>query len=140
MKHTSRDGYRRETGIDSPVQGGGHNIDLWGGLRGCCPPALSFTPGPPVSPAFSHPLEPRAVPPLAPSHPRVYSPGARDVVGVTLVACWSSPQPPTKSWWEPEAATGGRDSGEGDCSGDGGGGGGLCPISWGTLLALISRR
>lgn len=73
-----------------------------------------------------------ASPSLLPWYPR-------DVVGVTLVACWSSPQPPAKSWWEPGAATGGRGVGEGGFPGGGSGGGGLWP-SWGAFLASISRR
>lgn len=98
------------------------------------PPGRRFHPPSraPSSPAV--PLSPRvfASPSLLPWY-------SRDVVGVTLVACWSSPQPPAKSWWEPEAATGGRGVGEGGFSRGGSGGGGLWP-SWGALLASISRR
>lgn len=72
-------------------------------------------PGRPSRPPSRTPSNP-AVSLPAPSHPRGCAPPVLAiVVGATLVACWSSPQPPAKSWWEPEAATGGRDRGEGGC-------------------------
>lgn len=60
-------------------------------------------PSPPPPSRRSHP--PSRVPssPAVPPSPRVFAPPSllpwysRDVVGVTLVACWSSPQPPANS-------------------------------------------
>lgn len=70
----------------SPVHGGGQNIDLWGGLRGWCPRAL-------------HPRPPTLPIPTSLSHQST-RPVAEPVVGRTLVAWWSSPQLPAKSWWD----------------------------------------
>lgn len=136
MRHPAHDGYSREMGqvLRYTVVG---TILICG--VGFGDAVLRSSPPPPGR-LLAPPRAPRYL-----AHPRVFaSPSllpwySRDVVGVTLVACWSSPQPPAKSWWEPEAATGGRGVGEGGFSGGGSGGGGLWP-SWGALLASISRR
>lgn len=60
-------------------------------------------PSPPPPSRRSHPPSRAPSSPAVPPSPRVFAPPSllpwysRDVVGVTLVACWSSPQPPANS-------------------------------------------